>query len=134
MNILNNIDIICLLAGLLTLASCAKTESSPVLPEIAFNVVAPQPGANYANGDTVQISAAVNSPVDLHGYTWQVVNKSSQEVLASADEHAHGRSLAIHGAWVNNVSESTSATVVLTVEIDHEGHTASKTIDISLNP
>lgn len=115
------------------ITACSKGEKSTPEPTITIDILSPAEGTEVQRGDTMLISATVSSPVDLHGYQWRIIDKVSGAELKVASDHSHQKAFTISGNFVNNVTETTTANLEITVEADHEGQQASSIASIILN-
>lgn len=113
-------------------SACKKREDAS--PTIDISILSPSEQDVFNTGDTLHVHASIKSPVELHGYTWELHNEADNSILASAAEHTHGQTFEINDTWVTNVTENVQAALVFTVEIDHNGNTSSKTVQISCKP
>lgn len=133
MKTITTYTVLIILAAAISLSSCKKKQEEATTPKVDLVVSAPQENNVFANGDSVKLTATVNSPVDMHGYEWRIVRKADGQVLASDQKHTHGKSITISSYWVNAVTEKTEAQLSISVETDHEGGSTSRSIHIILN-
>lgn len=104
-------------------------------PTITVNISSPAYESVFHSGDTVYINATVESPVELHGYSWEIRNKSDNSLLASIPhQHTHGKFLSAAGMWISDVTTEITAVFMLKVTVDHEGEEKITTTEFLCKP
>ncbi len=121
---------------LITAASCKKSESSgdPDPAQVSIIRSAPQSSQVFHKGDTVKMNAVVTAPFELHGYELIVTNETTGAVVYDVDEHVHDDHFNLEESWADTISGTAALKVMLTVELDHNGHSKSDSVMISTQP
>ena len=120
---------------LIALCSCQKKDTTPVQTDkvsITFN--SPAEGQVYHKGDTIIINAAVSYISELHGYELKLIDKSNNQTLFMTDEHSHTDKFNISTVWADTISAATTLKLELAVEVDHDGNTSTKEINLQSQP
>ncbi len=130
---------ITVILGLVTIfISCKKNkEIAPSIEDdTKIEIIEPKVDAEYESGSTVHINAHISSPVALHGYNWQIVDRNGGTILAEDESHKHEKELDIHEhwEWTGTSGERIAARLTITAIIDHDGKTVSESVDFILNP
>ncbi len=121
------------LAMFTVLSSCKKKEDTTPEQSVNINITAPVEGAAYDYGATVNISATISSVVEMHGYKWELINKSDNSILAQGESgEVHSESYTVSGTYVNTISATTQVELKITVEATHESE-VNKSVNITLN-
>jgi hypothetical protein len=117
-------SVLTLSATVLLITACKKEETPTAT--ITFN----EPVANdtILYGDNLHIEGTITGTGELHGYTLNVTNKTSGEILYTGTASNHSDSYAFHEHWPNNVTSTSNIEVKVEVELDHDGNKTSKTI------
>lgn len=119
----------------LALYSCQKkdtTIASPADADIIINT--PTPLQTMHQGDTLNISASVSYPTELHGYEIVISDSATDEVYFDYAEHVHADHFDIAQTWTYNGVAAKTLCLKLTTEIDHDGTEASKKIYFKYQP
>jgi hypothetical protein len=116
-------------AATILFAACQKKDNTPADPD-KVNIAWTQPydGQEYHKGDTVFINSDITYSTELHGYEISITDSATGTVYFADDEHVHGDHFSINEFWVDTLSSPAKLKVQLTVEIDHDGHEASKSL------
>lgn len=132
---MKNCATIIIFIGSITLFACQKKETKTIdLNNLKFNISKPAEAAVYQKGDSVFIKANASYTEQLHGYSLQISNKSTQEVYFDIDEHLHDSQFNIDTFWVDSLSKQADLLLKLRVEIDHEGNEDSKELNFYTIP
>lgn len=123
-----------LAATLSFISSCKKDDGHDEEPTADIAITAPTAGQEYMAGDTVFINATVTGTAAMHGWELHLRKVSDQTEVFSADAHDHAATYTITETWVNNVSDHTELQLEIVATLDHDGHTASKTVNIHCMP
>lgn len=112
---------------MLSVFSCKKNDDHT--NEATITIAKPLAGAMYDQGDTVYIQATITAAEAMHGWEVNLTNESNAS-LFSADVHDHAATYNIDTFWVNTIAVTNHVKVEVKAEIDHDGNTASKTVEI----
>lgn len=123
-----------LIIALTIASSCKRDDATAPEPTISINIQSPTEGAVIGSGETLHISADVSSPVDLHGYEWQLRDKEDATEIGRGEDHVHGKDINISANYTGNVTKVTNAELEITVIVSHGGREASKKVNVTLQP
>jgi len=115
----------------LLILGCKKKDN--VQEAVQINLFQPADHQTYNLGDTVFVNAEVKSEIELHGYELKIVSNTDDSVLFITEEHQHQKQYEIDKYWVNHSAQTTAATLILKMEISHEGDSKTETRTIQLN-
>jgi hypothetical protein len=116
---------------LLLLTACSKHKGDFVpeedsIPAASLVFSQPDAGASFRNGDTVRIMAQAISSETIHGFDVAIRKAGDTTLIWSTHIHDHNDTLHIAQFWVNDRTSAQSLEAVITLELDHEGHTLTK--------
>jgi len=115
--------------------SCQKKDNTPATADqVQINIMSPNPGQMFQNGDSVHINAKVTFVTELHGYELKITDTSSGFIVYDDAEHVHDDHFDISDIWVNNVTQATALRLDLTAVVDHDGTVATKTLYLQTHP
>ena len=113
----------------LTFSACQKKDTTtPDAANVTISITAPVAEQLFRRGDTVHINATVSYPSELHGYELKIVDSATGNILYDEDEHVHNDHFDINSTWVDTATTAATLKLELTVEVDHNGTEATKTI------
>jgi hypothetical protein len=115
-----------------TAFSCKKVTTNTI-QDVTIDILSPTPNQQFALGDTIKVIAKVTSNKEIHGYSL-VIKKISGGQVKNNSDHEHGTSLTINKYWVNNLTESSDMIADITVELDHDGSTTTKSVIFKCHP
>lgn len=122
------------IAIFLIISSCQKNNNTtPDASKAVITILSPQEGHIYHKGDTVFVKATVTYPSEMHGYEVEITD-STGGVRFDTDVHAHADQFNINYSWVATGSQATSLKQDLTIEIDHNGTVANKSVQFLYRP
>lgn len=122
-------------ASLWSITACQKDNTPVAQPDkVTFNITTPAAGAIYHKGDTVNLKAEIGYISEMHGYTLQIVDINSGNVLYTAMEDSHGEQYTIAKQWVDTLSAARDLKMAIKVEIDHDGHEANSYTQFKSQP
>ena len=113
--------------SLFVVVSCHKDEHEEVSATISF--IEPNVTDTLAFNEELHAEGTIVGSAELHGYTLSMTNITTNEELLSATASNHASSYSFHEHWVNNVSDTSIIRIKVSVVLDHEGNTTTKTID-----
>jgi hypothetical protein len=129
---MNRIILIALIA--IAITACQKNNNTaPDASKVSITISSPQEGAVYHSGDTVHIIAAVTYPSELHGYELTITD-SVGNVVYDLDDHVHDNHFEIDSSWVITGTQPGPLKLKLEAEIDHNGNSAEKTVNVHYRP
>ncbi len=113
----------------ITLTACHKKASDPV-PQYfpSINILSPQAGHIYHNGDTVIVRATVTYDGELHGYEARVTDTVTGAVAFDQAEHVHADSFYVDKYYVASGAQPLTLRLKLSAETDHSGGGASQEV------
>lgn len=127
--------ILILLSFSLLFTACQKSDTmAPDPSKVVINITSPQAGQVFHTGDTVYLQATVSYPSELHGYELKVTDTTADSLAYDLDEHIHDDHFTINDTLIYHPAQAAGMKLELTVEIDHDGHEAEKTILFGYQP
>lgn len=88
-------------------------------------------GAVIHTGDSVLIQGVAAASAEMHGYEVAVKNADDTAVVYfSQHVHDHGDTLLINQGWKDTLTAAANLQVEVTLTLDHDGHTSTKTVGI----
>jgi len=96
------------------------------LPAASIQFASPTEGYIYNHGDSVMINATAISSETIHGYDISIKNTADTTIYFKTHVHDHNDILNIHQGWRSTLSESASLEAIITLTLDHDGHTLTK--------
>lgn len=111
--------------GIIILNSCKKEDT----PTATLTIMEPVVADTVLQGDSVHMEGTILGTGELHGYTLELTNLTSGQLVYSGSTDNHQNAYAFHEHWPNNVATTSNMRLTLTVMLDHEGHSTSKTVD-----
>jgi len=102
------------------LASCHKDVTATI------TIVEPTSIDTIPLNNEVHFEGSVDGNAEMHGYTITFTNMSSGATLLTKTDESHAESYAFHEHWINNVTDTTTVKLSITVEKDHDGNTETK--------
>jgi hypothetical protein len=111
---------IAIAAFTMLLASCHKEVTATI------TIVEPASIDTIPLNNEVHFEGTIDGTAEMHGYTIKFTNMASGAALLSKTEDSHAKSNVFHEHWINNVTDTTTLKLSITVEKDHDGHTETK--------
>jgi len=105
-----------------------KDDTQPDPQKVTINLLSPASEQIVHYGDTLQLSADISYPSELHGYEIELSDSASGNVYFSDDQHVHSDHFSIRETWPDTLRQNTRLMLKITVEIDHNGNEAVKTV------
>lgn len=129
-------NIITLLSAVLIINGCSKHPGDIIaheeIPSATLSIYSPVENAAVAAGDSVYISAKAISEATIHGYDIAIKKLNDTTTYFFKHVHDHNDTLAINQHWKNTVSSPMAAELVITLVLDHDGHTMIKKVPFKL--
>jgi hypothetical protein len=122
---MNQLVFAAVILGITALSSCKKD----VTPTATLTIMEPMAMDTVAIGDTVHMEGTVVGSGELHGYSLSLTNLSTGQIVYSGSTDVHQTSYAFDEHWINNVAGVSTMRLSLTVNLDHEGHTTTKSVE-----
>lgn len=128
------------LSASLFLSSCSEdddddkdeptTEASS--PEIT--IISPTAGSTIDGGKMVEIKAEIKHSENIHEYSYEIKNVSTDKVIVSESEHIHDQEeIVIEVSWMNNVEDHSD--MMLTVKAsDHNDRVTMESVSFHCHP
>lgn len=123
-----------LLTSLSLITSCKKDDDHDNDPTADIVIASPTAGQEFMGGDTVHINATITSANAMHGWELHLRKVSDQTEVYTNDAHDHAATYTIADTWVNTLTEHTELQLQIIATLDHDGHTATKTVNIHCMP
>lgn len=123
-----------LLATVSLVTSCKKDDDHDETPTAEIVIASPTAGQEFMDADTVNINATITGTAAMHGWELHLRKVSDQTDVFSADAHDHAASYTIAETWVNNLTDHTELQLEIIATLDHDGNTATKTVNIHCMP
>lgn len=113
-----------------------KDDDSCEYEELTFTVTTPAAGSTFGLGETVHISAMIESTGELHGYEVIIRNTSDNdaEVLHVEESVDHESMVHIHEEWVNDVTGHSDMELEIIAITDHDGTSESHIVSFHCHP
>lgn len=116
------------------LISCKKKENTPSESKESVNaqitLTSPMEGDTIANGDMVHIMGTITGISELHGYQLTLLKTQNDSILAQETSEDHLTNYTLHMMYLNNFAADTDLKVRVIAEIDHDGNTITKTVNL----
>lgn len=114
----------------LVLFSCKKEQEEEHETNSAeITITQPMPNDELPSNDTLAIRGTIVSVLDLHGYNISIKKASDQTEVFSFEDHYHGMNKNLNVNWPCTLNENAELQLTITATLDHDGHTASKTVN-----
>lgn len=121
--------------SIFTITSCQKKDdTAPDANKVMITLSSPTDGQTISLGDTLHIAAQISYPSELHGYEITLTDSATGTVLFSDDEHVHDDHFTINENWLDTLTTAATLQLKITVEIDHNGNEATKTVMLKSTP
>ena len=121
---------------LLLLITCActkhKGDIADHIPVAALTILQPLEGSVFNIGDSIRIQAIAISSETIHGYDVMVKKANDTTTYFSTHIHDHNDTLLIDQKWKASAGKATSFEAVITLELDHDGHTLTRRAGFSV--
>ncbi len=101
---------------------------------VTIYITSPAAGDTLLPGDTLALSAAITSDIDIHGYTATLTNTTTNAVLWTSFSEDHMSAYTIAGSYINAVSDTSNMKFKVIAEIDHDGGTQEKEVNFVCLP
>lgn len=123
------------IAVLAPLSACQKDHSIDADPaKVDIRITSPLPGAGYRRGDTVYFKGRVSYPGQMHGYELKLADSATGMILHDDARHIHADNFELAGYWVADASQSTTVTLSLVANIDHDGGQGRREFSFNVRP
>ena len=127
-----NILLLCIVCTT-TFFACTKHSGDveEPIPIATLTFSSPTEGAVYHTGDSVLVQGLAAASADMHGYEISIKNADDTAVVYySKHIHDHGDTLLINQGWKDTLTTTASLQLEVTLILDHDGHTATKSVGI----
>ena len=111
---------------------CHKHGNDATTATISF--VEPNMNDTIPSNQELHIEGTVTADGEMHGYTIQVLNRLTNEVLLTRSSSKHGKSYAFHEHWQPGVFDTIQARVIVEVILNHDGLKESEFVDLLFLP
>lgn len=118
--------------ALLSLNACKKEEDHG--NEATIDILSPQEGQMFHQGEAVPIKAKLTGKETLHGWEIEIRKKSDGTVLFQKSVHVHDLTLTVDETWTNDVTEHTDLVLEVFAQLDHDGTKTSKSVNFHAHP
>ena len=120
--------IIAFFAASLSFVSCTKHPGDILdhVPVATLTISKPLEGSFFNAGDSVSIQGIAISTETIHGYDVIVKKANDTATLFSVHIHDHNDTLHINEKWKASINASTFLEAVITLVLDHDGHTLTR--------
>lgn len=118
--------------ALLSLNACKKEEDHG--NEATIDILSPQEGQMFHQGEAVPIKAKLTGKETLHGWEIEIRKKSDGTVLFQKSAHVHDLTLTVDESWTNDVTEHTDLVLEVFAQLDHDGTKTSKSVNFHAHP
>lgn len=98
---------------------------------ITITIATPTDNETFDYNDVVAVTGTISRTSEIHGYSVELIDETTQDVLFTDDVHAHGTDLTINKSWTNTIAATSTVLVRVTAFGNHEGtetEVATKTI------
>ena len=121
------------IAIIMSMTMACKDEVTEV-SRATITFVEPAMGDTLQSGEELHAEGTVQGNVELHGYELSFINLTTGEVLYNGVSETDAQSYSFHEHWINNVSDTSRVAVEVVVELDHDGNTQSKRVEVVCLP
>jgi hypothetical protein len=114
-------------------AACTKHagDLEETIPTATITFAAPTEGTTYRTGDSIRIQGVAISSAVMHGCQIAIRNAADTSVVYYAEHvHDHNDTITINKAWKNTLTTAADLQVEVTLALDHDGHTRTKTVSV----
>jgi hypothetical protein len=116
-------------APILLMLSCQKKDNTPAdLSKVLVTFATPATQQVYHTGDTININANVTYASEIIGIGLQIIDTAKDSVLYDEDHDLHTDHFALSGSWINELSDSTTLELKVTVFVANSAEKAERTI------
>ena len=102
------------------------------IPVATLTILKPLEGSVFNIGDSISIQAIAISSETIHGYDVMVKKANDTTTYFSTHIHDHNDTLLIDQKWKAAAGKGTSFEAVITLELDHDGHTLTRRVGFSV--
>lgn len=127
-------SIIALFFMLFSFGCQKKDDTTPDAGKVVITISSPQQGVIYNSNDSVDITASVSYPTELHGYEVTITDTATGTILYDKAEHTHTDKFAINEKWACTVAKITTMKLTLSTVVDHAGTVAKKELFFDVKP
>ena|SRR5688572_16295618 len=117
----------------ISIAACTKhaNDLEDTRPKATIQVLNPTAGAVFNSNDSISIQATAVATATVHGY--DIIFRKAEDTtkLYFKHIHDHNDTLAINHKWKPGIS-NTSLQMELVLYLDHDGNTANKKVNFSV--
>lgn len=113
--------------------SACKRDVAPA-SDATITFIEPAVGDTIALGEELHAEGMVEGNGEMHGYQLIFTNQTNQTTVLNLSSDTHAETYSFHEHWVNNVSDTSIIDVKIIVELDHDGNTKEKAVQIVCLP
>ncbi len=117
-----------------TLFTACKKEEEPHLNSAEITLSSPLASDTLRHGETLAIRGSIVSVMDLHGYSAHIKRTDTGAEVFSYEDHYHGMNKNLQIDWPCDVNAGTGLELTLLATLDHDGHTASRSVTFMCKP
>ena len=116
------------------LFSCSKHRGDipEHIPSATIVFQSPVAGSSYSNADSLFVSATAISTETIHGYDLAIRKTNDTTSYFFQHVHDHNDTLNINTKWKSTLSGINDMEVIVTLVLDHDGHTLTKKLPFKL--
>lgn len=116
------------------LFSCSKHKGDIAdhIPVATLSILKPADGSVFNVGDSIAIEGVGISTENIHGYDIIVKKAKDTTSYFSVHIHDHNDTLVIDQKWKALVTSGSSLEAVITLVLDHDGHTLTRRAAFSI--
>ncbi len=132
MKTFNSFLALILAAGVIS--ACKKEETQAVPFSGSIQIFSPSLNDTVSNTPSFQIVALAEANKEMHGYSIQVFDNSTEALLFEDQQHTHSRSYSIQKDIHLTITDTTALRLVIETAGDHADEKQSKTQHFLLIP
>jgi len=109
--------------------ACQKKDNTQPDPQkVTIDLLSPASEQVVHHGDTLQMNADISYVSELHGYEIELSDSATGNIYFADDQHVHSDHFSIREIWPDTLSQNARLKLKITVEVDHNGNEAVKTV------
>ena len=100
-----------------------------------LTITSPTANAVVLKSTNLNIAGTINGIATVHGYTYKIHPQGDTATIFKETVHIHDKNITIAKTWpVPAVTVQTNYQLEVIANLDHDGHTLTKTVNFSAKP
>lgn len=125
-------NVLCIAMVMAMVMACKNDVTEASNATVTF--LEPAMGDTLQLGEELHAEGTVQANGEMHGYELVFTNLTNGELLYDGVSDDHAESYSFHEHWINSVSDTSMVAVEIIVQLDHEGNTQSKRLEVVCLP